>query len=147
MALADDDVHITLDHRTTFRTLGDPVDIRLSVIDVHGEVDLRGELAYDDWQRIFSTGAFHLDDEDPPSGWEPGPEIKVVLRLRRPIAATFANADEFVEALFTKPEGPLRHSEAWLMLEATQEVPVPGQPDASAGVGIRTSWAPSLLED
>ena len=145
MALADEDIQFTLDYTASFATFGaGPIDVRILVVNVSDDVVLSGEVDLETWWRAYNAGAFHLDDEEEPAGWEPGYPVQLVLRLRDPLTRRFDDAEPLLEELVSDESSPLRHSEAWVALEATQEVPVPDMPDATASVGIRTSWADPL---
>ncbi|MDH3731045.1 MAG: hypothetical protein OES13_07990, partial [Acidimicrobiia bacterium] len=96
--------------------------------------------------RLYDQGAFHLDDEDRPGGWDPDLPIRIRARLRSAFTRGHDDAEQWFELFMGDDNGPLRHSEAWLMTEATRAVPVPGDVEAFSSIGIRTRWAPSFLE-
>lgn len=146
MALADEPLEITMDRTTELRSLiAGPIAMRVSLLDVGERVEMHGKVDVDTANRIFTTGTFHVDEADDPPGWDSGRAIDIVLRLRGPIAATYDDVDDFAIELFKDEDSPLRHTEAWLLLEAMQETEVPGMPDATASFGVRTDWADPIV--
>lgn len=142
----EDDVRFTLEHTLELRSLAAGlIEVRVQTIDAGRKVELRGQITPETSQRIFATGAFHVDEADDPPGWESDTPIDIILRLRAPLVKLYTDAEELYNELFTDDESPLRHTEAWLLLEAMQEVEVPGQPDATASFGVRTDWADPIF--
>lgn len=121
---------------------GAPVTLAVVRVDVDGgEVIVSGALTAADFASAAQRGCFHLDDEEPSPGWSPSAPVDVVLRLRRPVARAFDDADALVAALLGAAPTPLRATEAWFALEAMQSVAVPGEPDVTTSFGLRTRWA------
>ncbi len=144
--MEDDDVRFTLDYVLELRSLAAGlIEIRVQIIDVGRIVELRGQITPETSQRIFETGTFHVDEADDPPAWDMDKSIDIVLRLRKPLVKMYSSAEGLYNELFTDEESPLRHTEAWLLLEAMQDVEVPGQPDATASFGVRTDWADPLF--
>lgn len=143
-----DGAHYGLDHVVSFETLATgPVGVRISAIDIVESVTVTGEVDATTWETIRRGGCFHLDGQESPAGFEADQPVQLTLRLRAPVADRYRDPDEMLRELLSEPDSPLRHSEAWLATEVMQEVAVPGVPDASAQVGIRTVWADPLLTD
>lgn len=122
--------------------IGEPLALAVVRIDVDGgEVIVSGALTAADFASAARRGCFHLDDEEPAPGWSAALPVDIVLRLRPPLAQGFDAADALVAALLGAAPTPLRATEAWFALEATQSVSVPGEPDATTSFGLRTRWA------
>jgi hypothetical protein len=143
----EDDVRFTLDYPVTLRSLtADLIEVRVLLIDAGRKVDLRGQISLATAQRVFETGAFHVDEADDPPGWDDDAPIDIILRLRKPFLKRYADAEALYEEFFTDEESPLRYTEAWLLLEAMQKTAVPGQPEATVSFGVRTDWGDPLLD-
>ena len=139
MALADDDVRFTFEHPTTFRTLGTgEVEVRVLGLAVSATVHLDGEVDLAGWERLFDAGCFHLDDQPAPLGFEPDRPVHLVLRLRSRVAAAFDDADALLESFLSDDGSPLRHTEAWIAVEATQRFDVPDVDGGWTEIGLRT---------
>jgi hypothetical protein len=139
MALADDDVRFTLDRLVAFRSLAiGEIEVRVLGLAVSAAVLLDGEVDLTGWQRLFDAGCFHLDDEPPPVGFEADRPVHLVLRLRSRVAAAFGDADQLLESLLSDRASPLRHTEAWKAVEATQRFDVPGVEGGWTEIGLRT---------
>lgn len=108
---------------------------------VDGEVLAFGSLSTTDFAAAAQRGCFHLDGEAPPDGWSQEVPVDLVLRLRRPVRQELGDAEAVLTALVGPSPTPLRATEAWFALEATQTVAVPGEPDATTSFGLRTRWA------
>lgn len=121
--------------------IGAPVVVDVVRIDVGDSVIVVGSMAVETLEFALVRGCFHLDDEESPADWEASDPVNVTLKLRPPIAALFDDGDQLVASLFGEPPTPLRHTEAWLALELTQTVAVPGDDDATAEWGMQTRWA------
>jgi hypothetical protein len=122
-------------------TLGQPV-----LTDDDGPL-LEALLPYPAWARILEAGVFGLGTMDA-SG--PGPEV---LEVGKDVRIRICPSDE-IEEKFTLVElaqalsaaDPfVCQSDAWLLLEASQEVQLPDGVEGSASVGFQTSW--SEVED
>lgn len=143
----EDDVRFTLDYTVTFRSLmAGLIAVRVLVLDAGRHVDLRGQISAATAQRVLETGAFHVDEVDNPPGWDSDRPVDIVLRLRKPFLKYYADAETLYHEMFSNEESPLRHTEAWLLLEAMQKTEVPDQPGATVSFGIRTDWGDPLLD-
>lgn len=121
---------------------GDPVRLAVARVDIDGgEVVVSGALSAAGFASAAQRGCFHLDGEEPAPGWSASVPVDIVLRLRPPLAQGFDDADALLAALLGAAPTPLRATEAWFALEATQSVAVPGEPDATTSFGLRTRWA------
>ncbi len=142
--LSDDAEVFHLDHPVAITMeplVGDAVMVTVSRLDVGARVILFGSTSADGFADAARRGCFHLDDEEPAAGWGDDTPVDLVLRLRSPIAALFSDGDAVFRTLFGEARTPLRATESWLALEATQSVPVPDMLDATAGFGLQTRWA------
>ncbi|MBE2199150.1 MAG: hypothetical protein IAE79_11100 [Anaerolinea sp.] len=142
-----DDVRFTLDYTVTLRSLAAGlIEVRVLILDAGRNVDLRGQISAATAQRVLETGAFHVDEVDSPPGWDSDTPVDIILRLRKPFLKHYADAEALYHEMFTDDESPLRHTEAWLLLEALQKTEVPDQPEATVSFGIRTDWGDPLLD-
>lgn len=143
----DETVRFTFEHPIAFTTLdADQVEVQATelVVDtevVDPEVELVGTVPLAAWELLFATGAFHLDDEPAPAGFEPQLPVLLRLQLRPAFARRYASPEELLRELLGEEDGPLRGTEAWYALEATQRLAVPGQAEGWVDIGIRTSFA------
>lgn len=136
------DVEFALDRVIPMETLmGETVSVHIHTVEISDDVVVTGEVDLPTWQRAYASGCFHLDEEEAPTGFEDGIRIQLTLRLRRPVTARYSSPEALLEEMVDETGSPLRHTEAWLATEVMQQVPLPDMPDASAQVGIRTSWA------
>jgi hypothetical protein len=121
---------------------GAAVVVLVHAVDVEDDrIELHVSTAVDVWGRALDEGAFHSDLE--PEEFRPaaGAPVEVVLVLRAPMVARFASVESLLEELTGDGPSPLHQTEAWLLASAVQEVEVPGEPDATVAVGLRTGWA------
>lgn len=141
-----DVVHATIDHSLPFRSLaaGDVV-LRMIALHVADEVTAEVEASPETWRAIFATGAFHLDDEDEPRGFDDDRPVIIRLRLRLPVVALYDDADDLLANLVGDPASPPRHTEAWMATEVSQSTPVPDEPSATVEIGFRTQWAGPVI--
>lgn len=114
--------------------------------------DVMAEVTVSDatWGRVVAAEAFcSLPEAEEVGGPElirEGAPVRLVLRLREgaldPLPET-GRAAAVAQGLATEGRfSPLvRQSEAWLLCTAMQRVPVPGDPDAWAELGMKTAWA------
>jgi hypothetical protein len=144
--MADEEVHAQVDHPLPFRSLAaGEIVLHLIALHVSDEVTAEVEAAPDAWRVIFATGAFHLDDEDDPRGFDDERPVLIRLRLRLPVVALYDDADELLSALVGDADSPPRHTEAWMATEVSQSSPVPDEPTALVEIGFRTQWAGPIL--
>lgn len=142
--MLDDDeaAHVTLDQDVSFATLGSgSVDIAVSTIDASDEVILRTDVDLATWDQFHEAGMFHLDDDSGPLGWDDEHAVELTLRLRAPVMRMYESFEQFLEMFLTDGHTAARHSEAWVTLEAVQQLEVPDTPEATVAIGIRTRWA------
>lgn len=140
--MTDDDVRFSFDHPITFRTPdGGEAELHATSMLLDDEVRLTATVALADWERLFAAGAFHLDGEPAPVGFEEGRTVRLELRLRAKFAALVEDPEALLHDLLTDDTYPLRQSEAWEATEAMQRLPIPGMDDAWTEIGIRTRFA------
>jgi hypothetical protein len=141
-----DELRATIEHSLTFRSLaaGDVV-LRMISVHVADEVTAEVEASPETWRAIFATGAFHLDGEDDPRGFDDDRPVIIRLRLRLPVVALYDDADDLLSNLVGDPASPPRHTEAWMATEVSQSSSVPGEPTAVVEIGFRTQWAGPVI--
>ncbi len=126
-------------------------DVLLEAI-IPGETwaDVVGEQLFSFLPETLAVGMPEVLNADAP--------VSLLLRLREPIADGLAedeqregSGDEQLVATVVRrlvedhpASATLRQTEAWLLCRALQRVPVPGDDDAVAEIGLRTIWQPSL---
>ena len=124
---------------------GPPLSLAVRAVDTDPDrVDLTAELSFADWLHALDVGAFHVDLELGELPDERDRPVEVVITLRAPFTWEFDDADDLVAALFGDAPSPLRHTEAWLLASALQEIEVPDTDGATTSVGFRTRWARPL---
>lgn len=138
----DEFVRFSFDHPILFRTPdGGEAVLQATSMLWDDAVLLTATVALADWERLFAAGAFHLEGEPAPVGFEEGRPVRLELRLRERFAALVEDPEALLRDLLSDETYPLRQSEAWEATEAMQRLPVPGMDDAWTEIGIRTRFA------
>lgn len=144
---------IAVEAGTSFTPLwGDELRALVHAVWEDDDGDALAEVTVSDttWARVAAMEAFcSLPEAEAVGGPEliqRGAPVRLVLRLRDVAAAPLRAhglAPTVARALVKlNLWSPLvRQSEAWLLCSAMQRVPVPGDPEAWAEIGMKTAWA------
>jgi hypothetical protein len=137
-----ENTRVALDKTLIFQSLAiGCIDLRILILDISHRVELQSQISLDDSKKVFDSGTFHVDDADNPMGWDDMTPIDIIIRLREPIFKLYKDPEALLNDLVNNENSPLRHTEAWLLLEAMQKTEVPGMPGSFASFGVRTDWA------